>query len=129
LFQGTFALFAADKVGFDPRELGILSTVLGIVSVIIQGCLVGKLVKRFGDVKLIIAGLLISSAGMLLILQTPNIILLYLNRYYFAEPQFFELSDEKYIRWAGCCFRGNAIVCNKITRLSGDEKICTSNIE
>ncbi len=79
LFQGTFALFAADKVGFGIRDLGILFAVLGIISVVIQGGLVGRLVQRFGDEKLIIAGLLVASVGMLLILIAPNIILLYLT--------------------------------------------------
>ncbi|MDD4239107.1 MAG: MFS transporter [Desulfotomaculaceae bacterium] len=79
LFQGTFALFAADKVGFGPKELGILFAVLGIISVIIQGGLVGKLVKRFGDVKLVKAGLLIGSAGMLLMLLAPNVFWLYVT--------------------------------------------------
>ncbi|WP_066633528.1 MFS transporter [Desulfolucanica intricata] len=79
LFQGTFALFAADKVGFGPRELGIVFAVLGIVSVILQGGLVGRLVKRYGDVKLIKAGMLIASVGMLLIIPAPGIILLYIT--------------------------------------------------
>ncbi|KAF1084196.1 Tetracycline resistance protein, class B [Sporotomaculum syntrophicum] len=79
LFQGTFALFAADKVGFGPKEMGILFAVLGIVSVIIQGGLVGRLVKRFGDVKLVKAGLLIGSTGMLLMLMATNVLGLYVT--------------------------------------------------
>ncbi len=79
LFQGTFALFAADKVGFGPKEMGILFAVLGIVSVIIQGGLLGRLVKRFGDVKLVKAGLLIGSTGMLLMLLAPNVFGLYVT--------------------------------------------------
>jgi len=79
LFQGTFALFAADKVGFGPKEMGILFAVLGMVSVIIQGGLVGRLVKRFGDVKLVKAGLFAGAAGMLLMLLAPNVFWLYLT--------------------------------------------------
>ncbi|MDD3654640.1 MAG: MFS transporter [Desulfotomaculaceae bacterium] len=79
MFEGTFALFAADRVGFGPRELGILFAVLGVVGVIIQGGLIGRLVKKFGDVKLIRAGLLIAAAGMLLILMAPDVIMLFIT--------------------------------------------------
>lgn len=79
VFQGTFALFAADRAGFGPREMGVVFAVLGIVGVVIQGGLVGKLVKKFGDVKLLKAGMLISSIGMLLIIMAPNAILLLLT--------------------------------------------------
>lgn len=79
LFQGIFAPFAADKVGFGPKEIGILFAVIGIVSAVLQGGLIGRLVKRFGDVKLVKAGLLISSAGMLLLLLAPNVFWLYVT--------------------------------------------------
>lgn len=79
LFQGTFALFAADRAGFGPREIGILFAVLGVISVIIQGGLMGKLAKKFGDVKLLKAGMLVSAVGMLLIIMAPNSILLFLT--------------------------------------------------
>jgi len=79
LFQGTFALFAADRAGFGPKEMGILFAVLGVVGVIIQGGLVGKLAKKFGDVNLIRAGMLISTVGMLLIVTSTNVFLLFLT--------------------------------------------------
>lgn len=68
MFESTFALFAADRVGFDPREMGILFTILGILGVIIQGGLVGRLSEKFGDANLIKAGILVSAFGMGLIL-------------------------------------------------------------
>ncbi|MBA4601303.1 MFS transporter [Thermoactinomyces sp. AMNI-1] len=79
LFQGIFAPFAADKAGFGTKEIGILFAVLGIVSAVLQGGLIGRLVKRFGDVKLVKAGLLIGSAGMLLMLLAPNVLWLYVT--------------------------------------------------
>ncbi|TYO96906.1 MFS transporter [Desulfallas thermosapovorans] len=84
MFQGTFALFAADGAGFGPKEMGILFAVLGFVGVIIQGGLVGRLVKKFGDVKLIRAGMLISAIGMLLIVTSTNVFLLFLTSTIFS---------------------------------------------
>ncbi|WP_031517251.1 MFS transporter [Desulfofalx alkaliphila] len=79
MFQSIFAPYAADKVGFGPKEIGILFAVLGIVSAVLQGGLIGRLVNRFGDVKLVKAGLLIGSAGMLLLLMVPNVFWLYVT--------------------------------------------------
>lgn len=72
LFESTFALFAAARVGFGPREVGIMFTILGIIGVTIQAGLIGRLVNRFGDAKMIIAGTLIAIGGLILILLAPN---------------------------------------------------------
>ncbi len=72
MFETTFALFAAAKIGFGPRELGILFAVLGVVGVIVQGSLIGRLVKRFGDINLIKGGLFIAAVGMLSILDAHS---------------------------------------------------------
>ena len=72
IFQGTFALYAADRAGFGPREMGTLFTVMGIIGVIIQGGMIGRLVRRFGDANLVKVGLFISGVGMGLILVATN---------------------------------------------------------
>jgi predicted MFS family arabinose efflux permease len=79
MFEATFALFASQKAGFGPREVGVLFAILGFTGVAVQGGLLGKLAKRFGDVNLIRTGMLVSSLGMLLILTTSNRLLLILN--------------------------------------------------
>lgn len=72
LFESTFALFAAARVGFGPREMGILFTILGVLGVVIQAGMIGRLVNRFGDTIVITAGIVISVIGFLLILVAPN---------------------------------------------------------
>ena len=72
LFESTFAIFAADRIGFGPREMGLLFTLLGILGVIMQAGLIGRLVNRFGEVKVILAGIIISAAGFLLILMADS---------------------------------------------------------
>lgn len=78
MFESTFALLAAVKVGFGPKEMGMTFVVVGIVSSIIQGGLIGKLVKHFGDSKLVKFGMVISALGFISILLSPNTILLVL---------------------------------------------------
>lgn len=72
MFEGTFALFAKDRFDFGIKEMGTLFMMLGVIGVVVQGGLIGRLVKRFGDVNLIKAGLIISAAGLLLIWLSPD---------------------------------------------------------
>ncbi len=79
IFQGTFALYAADRAGFGPREMGTVFTIMGIISVIIQGGMIGRLVKFFGDANLIKAGLFISGIGMALIWLSSQMLTLMIS--------------------------------------------------
>lgn len=76
LFESTFALFAADRVGFGPRETGLLFAGLGVIGVIIQLGVLGKLVNLIGDIKVITTGIIISIVGFGLMISSPNKFLL-----------------------------------------------------
>jgi len=77
MFEATLALFAAAKInGFGTREMGILFAIVGVFGVIVQGGLIGRMSKRFGEKNLIVVGLLCSIAGMLLLLTASNIIMM-----------------------------------------------------
>ncbi len=79
MFEATFVYFAARRAAFGPKEIGLLFTVLGIIAVIIQGGLIGRLSKRFGDMNLMKGGLLISAAGLILILFSFDMVSLLLT--------------------------------------------------
>ena len=51
-----FALFMMFRLGYDPWHSGWIFAFVGIVSALVQGGLIGKLVKRFGEPTLVIAG-------------------------------------------------------------------------
>ncbi len=68
LFQGTFPLFAADKIGFGPGEMGTIFAIMGAIGVVVQGGLTGKLVARFGDANLVKYGVAVSAIGMVLVI-------------------------------------------------------------
>lgn len=51
-----FSLYTMFRFGYDAQHNGWLFAYVGIIAVIIQGGLIGRLVKRFGELPLIIIG-------------------------------------------------------------------------
>ncbi|MDA8442834.1 MAG: MFS transporter [Peptococcaceae bacterium] len=87
MFETTFAWLAAAKVGFGPRDLGLTFTVAGIFGVIVQGGLIGKLVKRFSDAPLVLAGTVVSALGLLLIILSHSVVTIILATIVFMIGQ------------------------------------------
>lgn len=54
----SFSLYTMFRFGYDARHTGYLFAYVGIIAVIIQGGLIGRLVKRFGELPLVIVGAL-----------------------------------------------------------------------
>ena len=65
--EQTFALYTHDEFSLDSRQTGYILGVVGLVGAIVQGALIGRLNKRFGEIRLVRAGTLIQSIGMALI--------------------------------------------------------------
>lgn len=70
--QPTFPLFGAERFGLTERAVGYLFAFLGLVSAIMQGGLVRRLVPRFGEVRLIRACGLPFIGGLALIALAPR---------------------------------------------------------
>jgi len=52
----SFSLFTMFRFGYDAQHTGYLFAYVGILAVIVQGGLIGRLVKRFGELPLVIVG-------------------------------------------------------------------------
>lgn len=52
----SFSLYTMFRFGYDAQHTGYLFTYVGILAVIVQGGLIGRLVKRFGELQLVVAG-------------------------------------------------------------------------
>jgi len=71
-----FALFTEKRFGYDAHANGYLFGFIGILTVIIQGGLIGRLIKMFGEVTLARAGLLITAGSLVLLPFCGNLTLL-----------------------------------------------------
>jgi len=54
----SFSLYTMFRFGYDAQHTGYLFAYVGVIAVVIQGGLIGRLVKRFGELPLVIFGAL-----------------------------------------------------------------------
>ncbi len=71
-FISGFALFAERRYTwnghpFGPKEVGYIFAYVGFLGIILQGGLIGRLVKRFGEEKLVASGFVAATVGFSLI--------------------------------------------------------------
>jgi MFS family permease len=72
IFMSGFALFAERRFTwnghpFGVKEVGYIFAYVGFLGIILQGGLIGRLVKRFGETKLVSCGFISATAGFALI--------------------------------------------------------------
>ncbi|MEN3333115.1 MAG: transporter, family, tetracycline resistance protein [Blastocatellia bacterium] len=64
MLTATYALFANHRFHFDAVHTGYMFTYVGVLGAIIQGGLLGRLVKAFGEKTLAVTGTVIFSAAL-----------------------------------------------------------------
>ncbi|RWR11104.1 MFS transporter [Siminovitchia fortis] len=70
--EATFAYFAAKKAGLGTVQLGYLFMIMGLAGAIVQGGLVGRMTKKYGEGAVIQAGIAVSAVGFALILLVDS---------------------------------------------------------
>jgi DHA1 family tetracycline resistance protein-like MFS transporter len=76
ILQSIFSLFALRRFNMSVVTTGFVLTYVGVVSVITQAWLVGKLSQKFKDTLLIQGGLIVLALGLLVWAFSPNIAIL-----------------------------------------------------
>ncbi|HYP52377.1 MAG TPA: MFS transporter [Pyrinomonadaceae bacterium] len=51
-----FPLYTKYRFGYDPLHNGYLFAYIGVISAVIQGALIGRLVRRWGEARLVVVG-------------------------------------------------------------------------
>jgi MFS transporter, DHA1 family, tetracycline resistance protein len=64
LLTAIYALFTSKNLGFDAKHNGYVFAYLGLLGALIQGGLLGRLVKIFSDKTLVITGIILMAASM-----------------------------------------------------------------
>jgi multidrug resistance protein len=62
--ESTFALFGERRFDYGAVEMGLLFTYIGVLAALGQGVLVGRVVPRFGEPRVLVAGLVGTAGGL-----------------------------------------------------------------
>jgi DHA1 family multidrug resistance protein-like MFS transporter len=82
-FEGVFGLYALERFNYGTTEVGILLTVIGLLSAVVQGALTGPATHRWGEVGVIRASLVGSAIGFVIMLLATNLITVLLTISFF----------------------------------------------
>jgi len=82
-FEGIFGLYAAERYAYTPGQVGLLLTVIGVISAFMQGMMTGPATHRFGEVTVIRASLAGSALGFILMAQARNFVEVLLSMSFF----------------------------------------------
>ncbi len=64
LFSAVFVLYAGERYGWGAWQVGTLLAMVGLLDMIVQGVLVGPVVKRLGDRTTMVVGLSFGAVGV-----------------------------------------------------------------
>ena len=73
-FEGIYAYYAEARYGYTAQTIGIILTVIGLVSAVVQGVLTGIATRKWGDVAVVKVSLFASIFGFLLMLTATNLV-------------------------------------------------------
>lgn len=76
LFEATLALYCQHRLHFDEHQTSLLFVFVGVVLVVVQGGLLGRLIRRFGERRLILGGIAFMAVGLAALPAWPSLGLL-----------------------------------------------------
>lgn len=62
--EATYGLWTEVRFGWGPQEIGLAFMLAGVIGVVAQGSLTGLLVRRYGEGRVLLAGLCLMCVGM-----------------------------------------------------------------
>jgi MFS transporter, DHA1 family, tetracycline resistance protein len=72
VYSAVFVLYAQYRYGWSPVEVGLLLALVGALDMVVQGLLVSRAVKRFGDRRVMVFGLFGGALGIALMGAAPT---------------------------------------------------------
>ena len=73
IFQTIFSLYALNKFNLQARDTGLILTYVGVLSVFVQGFLIGRLTQRFQEDKLILFSGVLMTVSLVGWALTPSV--------------------------------------------------------
>lgn len=83
-----FVLYAHDRYGWTPFDVGLSLTLVGALNIVVQGGLVKRFIKRFGERTALLTALLAGAAALVVWGLAPNGLVFLLTAFVFAPIGF-----------------------------------------
>jgi DHA1 family multidrug resistance protein-like MFS transporter len=83
-FEGIYSLYAQKRYDYDAATIGLIMTVVGLVSAVVQGVLTGPATRRFGDRWVILVSLFASVFGFLAMLFAQSLVMVMVTAGFFV---------------------------------------------
>jgi MFS transporter, DHA1 family, multidrug resistance protein len=83
-FEAVFGLYSAQKYDYNAQQVGLILSVVGLVSAIMQGVITGPATRRLGEVRIIRLSLLGTAIGFILMLLPRSMFGVLLSAGFFA---------------------------------------------
>ena len=74
--ESVFALFSQHTYGWGAPQNGYVFTYVGVIMVVVQGGLIGRMVKQWGERRLLIGGLVLLAGGLALLAVSTTLAIL-----------------------------------------------------
>lgn len=110
-YEALLVLFNLSRIGLDAAGNGLVFAFVGVILVLVQGKYIGPWSRRFGERKLIYAGLALMSFGLILTALTPEVpVPWYVREQVLNTPQHsgeapvavaVPLPDDSQVGWLG----------------------------
>lgn len=71
--EASFGLWAESRYAWTAREVGLSFMIVGLVSALNQGLVAGRLARRFGEARVLAAGMLLFGASLILQVAAPPV--------------------------------------------------------
>ncbi len=73
-FEATFAQLLNLRFELEPKNIGLIFAGIGVVAAVVQGGLIGRLQKAFGEARLVAAGMVIGGLALGSLSYLPNLV-------------------------------------------------------
>jgi MFS family permease len=70
--EATYGLWTEARFGWGPKEIGLAFMLAGVIGAVAQGSLTGMLVRRYGEGRVLLAGLCLMFMGMITQFTAPS---------------------------------------------------------
>jgi DHA1 family multidrug resistance protein-like MFS transporter len=100
-FDSVFGIYALERFGYGPQQVGVLMMVMALVTILGKGLLTGPATRRWGEISVIGASLLAGSVGYLGLLMADGYALVLLTTGFFIlsrtllKPSVLSLTSKR----------------------------------